>query len=127
MPRKSKADLDTPFKVGERVRILESVDNIPAGTVAKVRLANGLGVYRRYWLRVGEQVVGQVPHSNLVRPDQFEAWQQREADRENEAEQAALAVAEEAEGDAAGGSSSDLGIPEALLERSRAAKQRLLG
>lgn len=126
MFRSKKANLDTPFKVGERVRIIEPIGNIPAGTLANVRLSNGLGVYRRYWLRIGEQVVGQVHHNNLVRPHQFEAWQQREADREQQAEQAALAATTEQSSDE-NASSSNHGIPEALLERSRAAKQRLLG
>ncbi|MEM9135191.1 MAG: hypothetical protein AAF962_16325 [Actinomycetota bacterium] len=126
--------LDTPFRKGEKVQTTVAIDNIPEGTAGKVKLANGLGTWRRYWIRFADGTVrGQVSHAELVRPSQVEEWHQREIDRE----QAALLSAEEAEAAASaevtsgdgdgGGSGWEAIVPAHLLERSRAAKARLTG
>ncbi|MEM8924534.1 MAG: hypothetical protein AAGD35_13615 [Actinomycetota bacterium] len=133
---KKAPTLDTPFRKGEKVMTTVVLDQIEAGTAGKVKLANGLGEWRRYWVRFADGTVrGQVSHAELVRPSQVEAWHQREIDREHEALNAAAAAEEAAaaveSGDDGGGDSALSGlaaqIPAHLLERSRAAKARLTG
>ncbi len=120
-----KIDLDKPFQTGERVVTTQQVGAIPEGAVGKVRLSNGLGVYRRYWVRFeSSEIVGQIGHNALVRPKHRQAW----LDRQEDLAKAAQATAVEASEDVSNATDGNsLGIPEFLLERSRAAKQRLLG
>lgn len=106
--------------------------DVKEGTKGKVQVANGLGVWRRYWVKFdGNLIRGQVSHDSLVRPDQLAAWRQREADRllaatkSEEASTAVEPVGGDAGAGAGGGAASQ--IPAHLLERSKAAKARLLG
>ncbi len=127
---KKARDLDTPFRRGEKVLTTRDVQDIAEGTRGTVKLTNGLGEWRRYWVRFDDGIRGQVSHDDLVRPDQLEAWLQRQEDRENAALQStqaevAAAASDTGGGDGDGGPASL--IPAHLLERSKAAKQRLLG
>ena len=137
MPKKT-IDLDTPFKKGEKVMMARTHRNIPDGAQGKVKLINGLETLEgmdpwiRYWIRFDDHgLVGHVSHEDLVRPYQFDEWLEREKEREEaelaaqkaEAEGAEAAPAEVGGGD--GGIASQ--IPAQLLERSKAAKARLLG
>jgi hypothetical protein len=131
MARKAP-ELDTPFRKGERVVATRDLEDVGKGTRGKIQLANGLGNWRRYWVQFDtSRIMGQVSHHDLVRPAQLDAWIEREEERQ----QAALRVEEEApelvastNGDSAGGANGIADkIPPALLERSRAAKKRLLG
>ncbi len=129
---KKKVDLDTPFRRGEKVMATRDIRGIPSGTEGKIQLHNGLGRWDRYWVLFGDQQVGQVDHDDLTRPFQHGEWLQREKERAEAAlrseEEADAKAAEEASssGDGGGGGIASQ-IPEHLLERSRAAKQRLLG
>ena len=125
-------ELDTPFRKGERVLTTRNVGDVREGTTGRVQLANGLGNWRRYWVKFdGDVIRGQVSHADLVRPDQLGDWLAREDARAENAlrsEQAASeesAAADVATGDGGGGVASL--IPAQLLERSKAAKARLLG
>ena len=125
-------DLDTPFRVGEKVQTLVPVGDIAEGAKGKVRLANGLGPWRRYWVRfAGGEVRGQISHSQLVRPDQVDLWHQREQERAEAALRSEEEATAEVESGAAEGGGGGDGIasqiPAHLLERSKAAKARLLG
>ena len=130
MPKKN-VDLDTPFRRGEQVLATRDIRGVPVGTKGKIQLHNGLGRWDRYWVMFGDQQVGQVDHNDLARPYQLDEWLQREDDRaaaalRSEDEQAEAAEASSSEGgDGGGGIASQ--IPAHLLERSKAAKQRLLG
>ncbi len=132
MPKKELL-LDTPFRRGEKVVTTRDVFDIPAGTPGKVQIHNGLGIWNRYWVIFDDdRQVGQVDHNDLVRPDQIEAWLQREqdkADADARSESEAAAAAETAADASGGGGRGGIAdqIPAQLLERSRAAKQRLLG
>ena len=129
---KKVLDLDTPFRVGEKVTLMTDLDTVPAGTRGKVAIVNGFSAWIRYWVRFEDgQIVGQVDHNQLARPGQIEAWHRRQ-----EAAAAAAAAPVEAEAEPAavgaataggGGGGAASGIPEHLLERSRAAKARKLG
>lgn len=132
MAKKART-LDTPFRKGERVQTTAVIGDRGEGSEGKVKLANGLGNWRRYWVLFPDgQIVGQISHDELVRPDQVDEW----LTRKEEQAQAALRSAEAASETAAAVGAGDGGdgggdlasrIPAHLLERSRAAKARLLG
>lgn len=139
MPKKA-LDLDTPFKTGETVIMARPFRNIPDGAEGKVKLINGLetldGInpWIRYWVRFKEHgLVGQVSHADLARPYQFGDWLDREEANvraELAAKSSTAPAAEESAAAAVG--AGDAGgvaslIPALLLERSKAAKARLLG
>ncbi len=137
VPKKTK-DLDTPFRKGEEVLTVRDIRGAGQGKVGNVRLVNGLSDYNggtpwvRYWVKFDDgSLLGHVSHSDLVRPQQLNAWQTREDERVEAAKAAESAIETDAAapaadaGDAGGGVASL--IPAALLERSRAAKARLLG
>ncbi len=127
--------LDTPFTKGETVITTRDLRGIGSGSEGKVKLSNGLGVWNRYWVRFKNgELVGQITHDDLVRPDQLGMWhEQKEADRlaaENAANEAEVEASSEQSTEAApSGGGDDLAsrIPADILERSRAAKARLLG
>lgn len=139
MPRKTK-DLDTPFKRGEQVLTVRDIRGASQGQVGKVRMINGLSDYNggtpwvRYWVKFDDgTMLGHVNHDDLVRPTMLREWQAREDARAEAARAAAEASANAGSGDApaaeaASGLTGDAAlIPPALLERSKAAKARLLG
>jgi hypothetical protein len=125
---KKARDLDTPFSTGEKVQTLVPVGDIAEGTRGKVRLSNGLGSWRRYWVRFdGGLVRGQISHDQLVRPDQIDLWRQREAERaeaarQSEKEATESPAATEQGGGGSGGTASR--VPAHLLARSKGAKNR---
>jgi len=130
MAKKART-LDTPFRKGERVQTTRTLDDIAEGATGKVKLANGLGNWRRYWIIFSDgSIRGQISHENLVRPSQIDEWLQREEDRAAAAAASASATSVEATATtSAGAAGNDLAsqIPQALLDRSKAAKARLLG
>lgn len=138
MPKKT-IDLDTPFTPGETVIMARPHRNIPDGAEGKVKLINGLetldGInpWIRYWVRFKDHgLVGQISHDDLVRPYQFGDWLDREEAKLKAELEAKNSTAEAGEAaPAAAVSAGDGGvaslIPAHLLERSKAAKARLLG
>jgi len=132
---KKAPNLDTPFKKGETVTVARSSRGVPEGSKGKVRLINGLEGYDggepwiRYWVRFEDHgLVGHVTHQDLVRPFQYDEWVAREEALVQAAEDAAAGVEAIAETPAVetGGGAASL-IPPLILERSKAAKARLLG
>ncbi|MFV0523326.1 MAG: hypothetical protein ACK5RL_02390 [Acidimicrobiales bacterium] len=129
---RSTIDLDTPFRPGEKVMTTVPMEDLEEGARGKVRVANGIGAWRRYWVRFNDgRLRGQISQDDLVRPGQLDEWRQREADRATAAERAEqeadTPAVEAAGGDAGGGDGIASQIPAHLLERSKAAKTRLLG
>jgi len=130
MPRKT-ASLETPFRRGEKVLMARDVPGIAEGTPGKVKLVNGLNTWIRYWVRFNDgRLIGQINQDDLVRHGQMDAWLEREADRARAAEAAAAGeIAPEeviADADDGGNGVASL-VPSLILERSKAAKARLLG
>lgn len=133
---KKAPELNTPFKTGESVRVARPARGVPEGAVGKIKLINGLEGYDggepwiRYWVRFPDHgLVGQITHHDLVRPFQYDEWLEREEEKAAAAKAAAegaVAEAPEAAAVDAGGGAASL-IPAVLLERSKAAKARLLG
>ncbi|MDA3039741.1 MAG: hypothetical protein O3C27_09475 [Actinomycetota bacterium] len=126
MPRISP-DLDTPFRTGEKVRTTRDLPGVPEGSRGRVKLVNGLHTWVRYWVTFNNgEIMGQLSQDDLVRPDMVAAWHERAA-RASVASPSAGA-GEPAAVDAAPAAEGAAGlIPAAILERSRAAKARLLG
>jgi hypothetical protein len=126
---KKARDLDTPFRRGEKVLTTRAVQDISEGTTGTVKVTNGLGNWSRYWVRFDDGIRGQVSHEDLVRPDQLEAWLERQEAQANAALASTQAAADTAGDTAAVGAGDGIAsqIPAHLLERSKAAKTRLLG
>jgi hypothetical protein len=128
---KKTLELETPFRKGEVVLATRDLEEIPGGTQGKIQLQNGIGVWKRYWVMFdGGRQMGQVDHNDLVRPNQLQQWiAQKQAAEEAalKAESESEAAAEASAGDGGGGSGIAAQIPADLLERSKAAKARLLG
>jgi hypothetical protein len=131
---RTAVDLDTPFRKGERVVATRDLDGVPGGTKGRIQLHNGLGSWHRYWVLFedGSQL-GQVDHDDLVRPGMLQRWFDRKEEQASAAEQAeagaeaGAAAAAAGNGDAGAGGGIASQIPAHLLERSKAAKARLLG
>ena len=126
---KTAPTLDTPFRKNEKVLTTRELSGLPEGSRGKVRLVNGLNSWVRYWVKFDSgDLLGQISQDDLVRLGQVEEWQQREEDRLAAAENSEVESAE-AEAAPAGGSDGGAAslIPAHLLERSKAAKARLLG
>jgi hypothetical protein len=124
------------FTKNERVLATRDLPSVPKGTAGKVKLINGID-WIRYWVFFDNGVdLGSVDGNDLVRPRHVAWWQAEEARRAAEAEKAAKAAAAgavappgggDASGDGgdSGGSALKSMVPAHLLERSKAARQRL--
>ncbi len=123
-----------PLKRGQKVRLLSEIPGHPAGSEGKVALANGV-TWLRYWVRFSDgSSVGHIDHSALVKAKDYHRFlEAREA--ESRAAELRAEHADESEDDsAAGGPASSSGggatingvaIPQLLLDRSKAARERL--
>jgi hypothetical protein len=85
------------LKRGQKVRLVDDLPGVPAGTQGKVSVANGF-TWLRYWVRFNNgMVVGHVDHEKLVRAKDYERFLAAR-DREGiEADKAAELAALEAE------------------------------
>ena len=126
----AKAALEDEFRRNERVVVLDDLPGIPAGTAGKVLLVDGLSWIRYRVLFENGEDRGSLDASVLARPQDFE---RRRAAREAGA-QATVAVAaggeeESAEAAASGEAKAVNGVsvPGHLLERSKRARERLVG
>ena len=131
----------TTYKRGQKVRLLDDLPGVPAGTTGKISLANGF-TWIRYWVRFENgMVVGHVDHEKLVRAKDYERFLVARDREAVEAEKAAERAALEAEQNtaeapdeiaAATGGTGDVvvngvTVPPYLLERSASARTRLSG
>ncbi len=128
----SDVTLQTPFRPGEKVLTTRPINGRPVGSKGKVRLANGLGAgtWHRYWVRFADGgMVGQVDHDDLVRPNMMAEWDAHQLAKAEAAANTALAAETPAAAADTGGRGGGIAdqIPAHLLERSKAAKARLLG
>lgn len=128
------------FKRGEKVRLLEDVAGYPAGTTAKIGVANGM-TWKRYWVRFPDgEAVGHVDHDVLVRAKEYDLFLVARDREAIEAEKAAELAAEAAANAPAGGSDDGAGadagggveingvfIEQSWLDKSAAARARLAG
>lgn len=133
-------DPTKPFTKNERVLATRDLPHVPKGTAGKVKLVNGID-WIRYWVFFDNGVkLGSVDGADLVRPRHVSWWEAEQKRREAEA---AAAAERDAEATAAGVASGSGGgdaveasaddpnaamramVPTHLLERSKAARERL--
>ena len=118
-------DHTSPIRRHQKVVATVDLPGVPEGTLGKVRVANGFAWYR-YWVNFENGVeLGHVDHRNLVRAGDWVRFQVERAE-------ASLQVSEEVDdpdgddGDNGDETAEDrFGVPEYILERSRAARARL--
>ena len=104
-----------PLKRKQKVVATIDLPGVPEGTEGKIRVANGIEWFR-YWVDFDNGAkLGRVDHEDVVK---VEDW-------ENEPDVIEESVTEEDDTDAVSSGGNDHGIPEHLLERSKAARERL--
>lgn len=117
-------DLTAPIRSGAKVRATTDLPGVPAGTNGKVAMANGI-TWKRYWVRFENgELLGHVDHDNIVIS---RAWDDYFVAKEV----AALAAAAGGSADGAdagdvggGGAENAFGVPQYLLDRTKAALER---
>jgi hypothetical protein len=122
-------DRTLPIKRYKKVVATVDLPGVPEGTVGKVRVANGVAWYR-YWVDFENGVrLGQVGHQQVCHESDWNAFQADRAEAERRAAEAPDESADDSDDVAASGDGAGnaFGVPEHLLERSRAARARLAG
>ncbi|SVE18388.1 uncharacterized protein METZ01_LOCUS471242, partial [marine metagenome] len=69
--------------------------------------------------------LGRVDHKDVVKVEDWEQFQVDRANAENEPDKTEEAITEETSSETVSNGSNEHGVPEHLLERSRAARERL--
>ncbi len=117
-------DLDARIRSGAKVRATADLPGVPIGTTGKVAMSNGI-TWKRYWVRFENgELVGHVDHDDIVIARHWDLWHRR---KEAEAEAAANAEAggsDAGAGAASGGGDTPFGVPQYLLDRTKAALER---
>lgn len=119
-------DAPDVLRKGDEVICARDLREVPEGTEGKVVLVVGLS-WIRYWVRFANGVaVGSVNRRDLATPEEW-AWRQEHGD-----EVAAEGDGDEADadggGDAGGGGGythAGILVPQLLIDRSKAARERL--
>ena len=124
------------YKRGTKVRLVDDVQGYPAGSQGKVAVANGM-TWKRYWIRFPDgDAVGHIDHASLVSAKDYDLFviaREREAEEAAEAAEAAAndATATAGDGVAAGGGAgvkvNGVFIAQTWLDKSAAARARILG
>ncbi len=125
----AKRSAPDEFRRNERVRTLDALPGVPAGTKGRVYLVDGFA-WTRYRVLFDNGVdVGSLDGSSLARPKDYEAaLARREAAAE--AREAAATATADGDGEAAAGAGGDktvngVVVPALLLDRSKRARERL--
>jgi hypothetical protein len=111
----------------ERVKAAVDLRDVPEGTEGRVMLSNGIG-WTRYWVSFDNGVdMGSLGREKLVRVDE---WKQYLLDRERQVDASVdardEAGTESAGAEAAGGVTvNGVAVPQLLLDRTKAALERL--
>lgn len=119
-------DLQTRIKSGAKVRATVDLPGVPKGTKGKVAMSNGI-TWLRYWVRFENgELLSHVNHDEIVIS---RAWDQFFVEQERAAEVAAAAAAGAAtssggSGAASGGGDTPFGVPQFLLDRTKAALEK---
>ena len=118
-------DLQTRIKAGAKVKATVDLPGVPKGTKGKVAMSNGL-TWLRYWVRFENgELLSHVNHDEIVIA---RAWDQFFIEQERAAEAAAAAAAGATDAGGAGGGSGGgdnaFGVPQYLLDRTKAALEK---
>ena len=119
-------DHTSPIRRHQKVVATVDLPGVPEGTLGKVRVANGFAWYR-YWVDFDNGVrLGQVGHQQVCLANDWDSFRIDRAEAERSAAEAPEKSEESEEGgDGGGAAGNQFGVPEHLLERSKAARQRL--
>ncbi len=118
-------DLSKRIRSGAKVKATTDLPGVPKGTAGKVAMSNGI-TWKRYWVRFSNgELIGHVDHDDIVISrawDQY-FWQ-KERDAEAAAAGAAGAAAGGGDGGGSGGGDNAFGVPQYLLDRTKAALEK---
>ena len=119
-------DRTLPIKRYKKIVATVDLPGVPEGTTGKVLVANGV-VWYRYWVDFDNGVrLGQVGHQQVCLANDWDSFRIDRAETERRAAEAPQKSDEsDDDGDGGGAAGNQFGVPEHLLERSRAARQRL--
>ena len=119
-------DRTLPIKRYKKIVATVDLPGVPEGTTGKVLVANGVTWYR-YWVDFDNGVrLGQVGHQQVCLANDWDSFRIDRAETERRAAEAPEKSDEsDDDGDGGGAAGNQFGVPEHLLERSRAARQRL--
>lgn len=119
-------DLQSRIKAGAKVRATVDLPGVPAGTQGKVAMSNGL-TWIRYWVRFENgELLSHIDHDEIVIArawDQFFAEQKRKEEAAAAAAAGAVSASDGGGGGAAGGDNA-FGVPQFLLDRTKAALEK---
>lgn len=117
-------DLSQRIKSGAKVLATTDLPGVPKGTRGKVAMSNGI-TWKRYWVRFDNgELLGHVDHDNIVIE---RAWDRYFAEKEAAAAAAAAgasAATEAGGGGSSGGGDTPFGVPQYLLDRTKAALEK---
>jgi len=114
-----------PLKRKQKVVATIDLPGVPEGTEGKICVANGIKWFR-YWVDFDNGAkLGRVDHKDVVKVQDWEQFQIDRTRAENEPNETEELTAEETAGDTGSGDGNEHDVPEHLLERSKAARERL--
>lgn len=116
-------DLAQRIKSGAKVLATRDLRGVPQGTRGKVEMSNGI-TWKRYWVRFDNgELLGHVDHDDIVIE---RAWDDYFAAKEAAASAAEQTTEDSAGGGGggAGGGDNAFGVPQYLLDRTKAALER---
>ena len=114
-----------PLKRKQKVVATIDLPGVPEGTEGKILVSNGIEWFR-YWVDFDNGAkLGRVDHEDVVKIEDWEQFQIDRMNAENEPEATDESVAEEDTADTGSSGGNEHGVPEHLLERSKAARERL--
>ena len=119
-------DRTLPIKRYKKIVATVDLPGVPEGTTGKVLVANGVTWYR-YWVDFDNGVrLGQVGHQQVCLANDWDSFRIDRAETERRAAEAPEKSDESDDGGDGGAAAGNrFGVPEHLLERSKAARQRL--
>ncbi len=116
------------LRKGDKIIATVDLPGVPAGTMGKVALVNGLS-WVRYWIRFDNGVaIGSVNRSHLATPKEWERKLSGVDDVGAEPEAAAVTGDADAAGDSGGGgvtTTNGAVVSQKLIDRAKAARARL--
>lgn len=125
-PMAKTVDLASRIKAGAKVKATVDLPGVPKGTKGKVAMSNGI-TWIRYWVRFENgELLSHVNHDEIVIArawDQFFIEQERAA-AAAEAAAAGNAVDAGGGGGASAGGDNAFGVPQFLLDRTKAALEK---
>lgn len=117
-------DLKMRIRSGAKVKATNDLPGVPKGTKGKVAMSNGV-TWLRYWVRFENgELIGHVDHDDIVIS---RAWDQYFWQKERDAEAAEAAASGNSAavgGGAAAQADNAFGVPQYLLDRTKAALEK---